>query len=119
MTTKGGAVHRQPGRRPKAEGDYEEMSSEKKGILELVQRLPDSVTTADVMEELYSKQQVDKGLRDVAEGRVLTSQEIRERIERWRKSSLPGCVNCYAGWDLRNGFGGVITSSRRRALRKS
>lgn len=37
------------------------MSSEKKEILELVQILPGSVTTADVMEELYFKQQVDKG----------------------------------------------------------
>ena len=64
-----------------------EMGSEKNEVLELVRRLPDDVTTADIMEELYFKQQVDKGLRDAAEGRVLTSQELRERIARWRTSA--------------------------------
>ena len=64
-----------------------EMGSEKNEVLELVRRLPDDVTTADIMEELYFKQQVDKGLRDAAEGRVLTSQELRERIARWRNSA--------------------------------
>ena len=63
------------------------MGSEKNEVLELVRRLPDDVTTADIMEELYFKQQVDKGLRDAAEGRVLTSRELRERIARWRNSA--------------------------------
>ena len=63
------------------------MGSEKNQVLELVRRLPDDVTTAALMEELYFKQQVDKGLRDAAEGRVLTSQELRERIARWRNSA--------------------------------
>ena len=63
------------------------MGSEKNEVLELVRRLPDDVTTADIMEELYLKQRVDKGLRDAAEGRVLTSQELRERIARWRNSA--------------------------------
>jgi len=39
------------------------------------------------MEELFFKQQVDKGLQDVAEGRVLTHQELKERIAGWRKSA--------------------------------
>ena len=33
------------------------------------------------------KQQVEKGLQDVAEGRVLTHEELKERIARWRKSA--------------------------------
>lgn len=63
------------------------MSTEKNEALELVRRLPDNVTTAEIMEELYFKQQVDKGLHDAIEGRVLTSQELKERIARWRKSA--------------------------------
>ena len=39
------------------------------------------------MEELFFKQQVEKGLQDVAEGRVLTHAELKERIARWRKSA--------------------------------
>jgi len=63
------------------------MSREKNEALELIRRLPDDVTTADIMEELYFKQQVDKGLQDVAEGRVLTHQELRGRMAKWRKSA--------------------------------
>lgn len=63
------------------------MSQAKHEILELIRRLPDDVTTADIMEELYFKQQVDKGLRDVAEGRVLSHEELRQRVARWRTSA--------------------------------
>ena len=58
----------------------------KKAALELIRRLPEDVTTADIMEELYFKAQVDKGLRDVAEGRVLTHEELKKRMAKWRKS---------------------------------
>ena len=54
--------------------------------MDLIRRLPDDVTTADIMDELYFKQQVDQGLRDLAEGSVLTHQELRERLVKWRKS---------------------------------
>lgn len=55
--------------------------------LELIKQLPDDVTTGRIMEELFFKQQVEKGLQDAAEGRVLTHQELKERIARWRKSA--------------------------------
>ncbi|MBI3609232.1 MAG: hypothetical protein HY204_00850 [Nitrospirae bacterium] len=63
------------------------MSQEKNEVLELIRRLPDNVTTSDIMEEIYFKQQVDKGLRDVAEGRVLSHKELKERMAKWRKSA--------------------------------
>ena len=63
------------------------MSQEKNEVLKLIRKLPDNVTTAHIMEELYFKQQVDKGLRDVAEGRVLSHEELKERIARWRESA--------------------------------
>jgi predicted transcriptional regulator len=63
------------------------MGREKTEALELIRKLPDDVTTDAIMEELYFKQQVDKGLQDVAEGRVLTHQELKERLTRWRKSA--------------------------------
>lgn len=55
--------------------------------IEMIKQLPDDVTTSLIMEELFFKQQVEKGLQDVAEGRVLTQQELKERIAGWRKSA--------------------------------
>ena len=63
------------------------MGKEKIEALELIRKLPDEVSTAAIMEELYFKQQIDKGLHDVAEGRVLSHQELKERMARWRKSA--------------------------------
>ena len=62
------------------------MAKAKTEALELIKKLPDDVSTSAIMEELYFKQQVEKGLQDVAEGRVLTHDELKERMARWRKS---------------------------------
>jgi predicted transcriptional regulator len=63
------------------------MAKAKAEALELIKQLPDDVTTAVILEELFFKQQVEKGLQDVAEGGVLTQQEMKERIARWRQSA--------------------------------
>lgn len=63
------------------------MTKAKTEALELIKNLPDDVSTGTIMEELFFKQQVEKGLQDVAEGRVLTHNELKERIGRWRKSA--------------------------------
>jgi predicted transcriptional regulator len=63
------------------------MAKAKAEALAMIQNLPDDVTTAVIMEELFFKQQVEKGLQDVADGRVLTQEELKERIARWRKSA--------------------------------
>ena len=63
------------------------MSQAKEEALELIHRLPDTVTTADILEELYFKEQVDRGLRDVVEGRIISHQELKERLAQWRRSA--------------------------------
>ena len=44
------------------------MARAKAEALELIKQLPDDVTTGRIMEELFFKQQVEKGLQDAAEG---------------------------------------------------
>jgi predicted transcriptional regulator len=63
------------------------MAKAKTEALEMIKKLPDDVTTGAIMEQLFFKQQVEKGLQDVAEGRVLTHEELKERVARWRKSA--------------------------------
>lgn len=63
------------------------MGKEKNEVLELIRRLPNDVTTADIVDEIYFKQQVDKGLKDVAEGRTVSHVQLKKRIARWRKSA--------------------------------
>lgn len=63
------------------------MAKAKTEALEMIKKLPDDVTTGAIMEQLFFKQQIERGLQDVAEGRVLTHEELKERIARWRKSA--------------------------------
>jgi len=63
------------------------MRRPKDEALELIKRLPDDATTLDILETLCFKEQVERGLRDVAEGRVLSHDELKAQIARWRKSA--------------------------------
>ena len=63
------------------------MSRAKKEAVELIERLPDTATTADILDELYFKEQVEKGLRDVEAGRTITHEELKKRIAEWRQSA--------------------------------
>ena len=55
------------------------MNHEKQAAIDLIQRLPDDATTADIIDELYFKQQIDKGLRDVVEGRLISHTELKAK----------------------------------------
>ena len=67
--------------------EVEILKDDKRQAIELIERLPDDVSTSEIIEELYFKSQVDEGLRDVVEGRTLTHQELKERLARWRQLS--------------------------------
>jgi predicted transcriptional regulator len=58
----------------------------KREALELVERLPDSVTTDEILQALLFKAQVERGLRDAAEGRIISDDELLESIAEWRKA---------------------------------
>ena len=72
-----------PGRRVARE----DRMSQKQEALRLIQGLADDCSTDDILAELFFKKQVDAGLRDVAEGRVVTHDELRARIAKWRDSA--------------------------------
>jgi len=60
--------------------------SDKQEALKIIQELPDDCSTDDILAELYFKKQVDAGLKDIAEGRTITHEELKARIAQWRSS---------------------------------
>jgi hypothetical protein len=62
------------------------LPSAKSEALELIQRLPDGVSTAEILDELYFKQQVERGLDDVEQGRFIDHDEMKQRLKKWQKS---------------------------------
>ena len=70
-----------------APGPIIDPTMSKEEILKVIERLPENVTEADVIEELYFRLQVERGLKDATEGRVLGHAELKERIAQWRRSA--------------------------------
>ena len=52
-------------------------------VIEMIRRLPDDATIADIMAELYFRQKVDKGLRHLEAGEGLEHDEAKKRLAPW------------------------------------
>jgi len=61
------------------------MATEKENIIEMIKSLPNDVTMEDIMEAIYVRQKIEKGLKDSKEGRLYTHEEAKERLAKWLK----------------------------------
>ena len=57
--------------------------STKEAVIEMIRRLPDDATVPDIMEELYFRQKVDEGLRQLDAGEGVPHEEAKRRLARW------------------------------------
>lgn len=62
------------------------MSAVKTQAIELIKKMPEESTIADIMAELYFFQKVEQGLKDIEEGRFLTQEEVKKQMAQWAKS---------------------------------
>lgn len=54
----------------------------KQAVIEIIQRLPDDATLADIMAALYFRQKVDAGLRQLDAGEGLEHDEAKRRLSK-------------------------------------
>jgi predicted transcriptional regulator len=59
------------------------MASPKQTVLELVRDLPEDASLEDIQYHLYVLQRVDKGLKEVEEGKVVSEDEMESRFAKW------------------------------------
>ena len=62
----------------------ESVISTKELLTEFARDLPEKISLAEVIEELQIIDGIREGLRDVAEGRVISHDEMKRRIAEWR-----------------------------------
>lgn len=55
----------------------------KQSVLEMIERLPDTVSVEDIMSELYFRQKVDEGLRQLDAGEGIEHDEAKRRLAKW------------------------------------
>ena len=55
----------------------------KQSVLEMIERLPDTASVEDIMSELYFRQKVDEGLRQLDAGEGIEHEEAKRRLAKW------------------------------------
>jgi predicted transcriptional regulator len=57
--------------------------SAKQASLKLIEQLDDDVTYEEILYELNLLQKIERGLRDVQEGRVTPHDQVKRKYEKW------------------------------------
>lgn len=58
---------------------------EKEELKQLIDNLPENFSIEDLQYKLYVRSKIDKGLKDIEEGNVLSHDEVKTRIAQWLK----------------------------------
>jgi predicted transcriptional regulator len=66
------------------------MLSAKEQVLEVLDQLPDDATLDQVQYQLAVRQQIAEGDADIEAGRVLSHEQVKERLSRWFAPSAHG-----------------------------
>ncbi|OIO74618.1 MAG: hypothetical protein AUJ85_05290 [Elusimicrobia bacterium CG1_02_37_114] len=61
------------------------MSSVKQEVIKLIKTLPDGVDYDKIMAEIYFRQKVDKSLKQIEQGKVVSHEQAKKRISSWIK----------------------------------
>jgi len=59
------------------------MSPLKEAVIKMIQSLPDDCTLADIRYHLYVREKVERGLKAIEDGEVISHEEADRRISDW------------------------------------
>lgn len=57
----------------------------KEKIHKTIDNLPEKITLEQVIDELILLDKIEQGLKDVKEGNVFTSDQVRDKLGKWLK----------------------------------
>jgi predicted transcriptional regulator len=57
----------------------------KEKILYTIEKLPDDTTIEEAIDELILLDKIEQGLKDADEGKVYSTEELRDRLKEWLK----------------------------------
>ena len=59
------------------------MANVREQVTQILDALPEDATLDDVMAEIYFRMRVEKGLKDLDEGRWISQEELEKRMAKW------------------------------------
>jgi predicted transcriptional regulator len=63
------------------------MPVNKRAALKIIERMPDDASLEEIMYELFFRERVDRGLKELEKGKTVSHQEVRRSAARWLQSS--------------------------------
>jgi len=59
------------------------MDTAKEEVRKMLDQLPDDASFEDIQYHIYVREKIERGLKDIQEGRVLRQEDVEERMSKW------------------------------------
>lgn len=60
--------------------------NEKQAALEVIEALPEDASLEEIMYGLYVRERIERGLKDIDEGKTVSHDEVRRSVTEWLRS---------------------------------
>jgi predicted transcriptional regulator len=59
------------------------MGTAKEVVRKMLDQIPDDASFEDIQYHIYVQEKIERGLRDIEEGRVVSEEEVEKRMSKW------------------------------------
>ena len=59
------------------------MSTAKEEVQKILDGLPEEASLEDIQYHIYVRQKIQRGLKDVEEGRTISQEDVEQRMAKW------------------------------------
>ncbi len=59
------------------------MKTAKEEVRRMLDQIPDDATFEDIQYHIYVGEKIERGLKDFKEGRLLSQEEVEQRMSKW------------------------------------
>lgn len=63
------------------------VQNSKQAALRIIERLPDDASTEQIMYELFFRERVDRGMRELDSKKTVSHEEVKRSVAKWLRSS--------------------------------
>jgi predicted transcriptional regulator len=61
----------------------EKMRTAKEEVRRMLDQIPDDATFEDIQYHIYVREKIERGLKDIQEGHLLSQEEAEQRMSKW------------------------------------
>ena len=59
------------------------MGTAKEEVRKILDKIPDDASLEDIQYHIYVREKIERGFNDIKEGRVLSQEEVEQRMSKW------------------------------------